>query len=109
MTQASFLLSIFVKGSKTGSVNELPLCGLGIVEKKQQKGPYNKVQLMAKKTVNLRLIWMNAPSIERNNDQICEEPADFQKGMSMMETSGYMKFPLDNVNRKEFLNNFWYI
>ncbi|MGL4725880.1 MAG: hypothetical protein ACRCWW_15475 [Scandinavium sp.] len=106
MTQASFLLSIFVKGSKRGSVNELPLCGLGIVEKKQQKGPYNKVQSTEKNSVCLGLIWMNAPRSERNNDQICEETADFQKGLSTMETFSYMKTPLDNVNRKEFVNNF---
>jgi hypothetical protein len=74
---ASFLLSIFVKGSKRGSVNELPLSGLCIVEKKRRKAPYNKVQSKGENSASLGLIWMNAPVNARNNGKICEEVDDF--------------------------------
>jgi len=93
-TLASFLLSAFVKGSKRGSVNELPLFGLGIVEKKRWKASYNKVHLADKNAASLGIIWMNAPSDERNNGKICEEPADFQQGVSTLETFSYMFDPL---------------
>jgi hypothetical protein len=90
-TLASFLLSFFVKGSKRSSVNELPLSGLEIVEKKLSEAPYNKVQSTEKNPALLGLIWMNAPFRWRNNGKICEELADFQKGLSTMETFSYMK------------------
>ena len=37
---------------------------------------------------------MNAPTDERNNGKICEETADFQKGLSKMETFSYTIDPL---------------
>ncbi|MEW5559920.1 hypothetical protein AB1287_06685 [Enterobacter asburiae] len=86
---ASFLLSIFVKGSKRGSVNELPLSGLAIVEKKTRKASYNKVQSTGKNSVCFGLILVIALVVGRHNDKICEETVDYQQGLSELETFGY--------------------
>lgn len=37
---------------------------------------------------------MNAPVNARNNGKICEEPADFQQGVSTLEMFSYMFDPL---------------